>query len=95
MRAALAAGFELQREQPELGIAAYRRCFPKISPDHLRSSWAAVEPYVFAGPPPGAMDARSRQATIDYTATTHDLPRVAPKTIYRPELLSAVDCAAG
>ena len=85
---ALREGFELQREQPELGIAAYRRRFPNISGDHLRSSWAVFEPYAFAGPPPGSMDVGTWQASIDYTTATHGLPAVPAGTVYRPELLT-------
>ncbi len=83
---ALRAGFALQRERPALGIAAYRRRFPQISEEHVRSSWSIYERYALAGSRPGAMDAESWQATIDYTSAVHRLPAVSPECVYRPEL---------
>lgn len=84
---ALRAGFELQRERPGLGIGAYRRRFPHISDDHIRSSWAIYERYALARGGPGAMDAEAWQATIDYTSAVHGLRAISPECVYRPELL--------
>lgn len=85
---ALLAGFRLQRERPELGIDAYRRHFPHISKEHLRSSWSIFEPYAFARSRPGIMEARAWQTTIDYTTSVHGLAPVSPERVYRPELLT-------
>jgi len=49
MRDAFVAGYDLQREQPEPGIAAFRRRFPDISEDHIRANWSPFEPYAFDG----------------------------------------------
>jgi hypothetical protein len=95
MRDALAAGYELQREEPELGISAFRRRFPSISEEHLRAGWSVLEPYVFDGPEPGVMDAARWRQTIESTAARHDLPVIAAERVYRPELLpAAVEYAA-
>ncbi len=88
MRDAFVAGYELQREDPEPGIAAFRRRFPTISDEHLRANWALFEPYAFDGVPPGSMDAERWQATIGYTASTHGLPSFPAESLYRPELLT-------
>ncbi len=87
-RDALVAGYELQREQPELGIAAFRRRFPTISEEHLHIGWSVLEPYASDGPRPGSMNAERWRATIDYTAATHGLSAPAPEQVYRPELLA-------
>jgi ABC-type nitrate/sulfonate/bicarbonate transport system substrate-binding protein len=88
MRDALAAGYELQREHPELGIEALRRRVPAISEAHLSTAWSVFEPYAFGGPEPLAMDAERWQRTIDYTTATHALPRLPAEQVYRPELLA-------
>lgn len=88
MRDALVAGYELCREQPALGIAAFRRRFPDISEQHARANWSLFEPYAFDGAPPGAMEADRWRATIEYTAATHGLAMLAPDQICRPELLA-------
>jgi len=88
MRNAFLAGYDLQRDEPELGIAAFRRRFPDISEEHIQANWELFEPYAFDGPPPGSMDAERWQATIDYTAATHGVSTFPGERIYRPELLA-------
>ncbi len=88
MRDAFVAGYELQLEQPELGIAAFRRRFPDISEQHVRDSWSLFEPYAFDGGAPGAMHADRWETTIEHTAATHGLSPFAPELVYRPELLA-------
>jgi len=88
-RDAWMAGYELQLQQPELGIAAFRRKYPDVSEDHIRANWAVFEPYAVDGvTPPGSMDSGRWQETIDYTATTHGLSVFAGERLYRPELLA-------
>ena len=94
MRDALAAGYHVQREHPELGIEALRRRSPGISEDHLSTAWSVFEPYAFDGPGPLAMDAERWQATIDYTAATHGLPALGAEQVYRPELLASAPLLA-
>ena len=88
VRDAFVAGYELHRDEPELGIAAFRRRFPDISEEHIRANWELFEPYAFDGPTPGSMDADRWQATIDYTAVTHGLSTFSGEQVYRPELLA-------
>ena len=88
MRDAFVAGYDLQVERPELGIAAFRRRFPGISEAHVRANWALFAPNAFVEGSPGAMDEDRWRATIDYTAATHELPVFPAERIYRPELLS-------
>jgi len=88
VRDAFVAGYELQRDEPGLGIAAFRRRFPDISEEHIRANWELFEPYAFDAPTPGSMDADRWQATIDYTATTHGVSTFPGQQIYRPELLA-------
>ncbi len=94
MRDAFAAGYELQREDPEPGIAAFRRRFSDISEEQIRANWALFEPYAFDGAAPGSMDAGRWQTTIGYTAATHGLPVFAAESLYRPELLAPALAAA-
>jgi ABC-type nitrate/sulfonate/bicarbonate transport system substrate-binding protein len=88
VRDAFVAGYELHRDEPELGIAAFRRRFPDISEEHIRANWELFKPYAFDGPTPGSMDADRWQATIDYTAVTHGLSTFSGEQVYRPELLA-------
>lgn len=79
----------MQHEQPEPGLAAFRRCFPEVSEEHARISWALYEPYAFDGATPGSMDADRWRDTIAYTAATHGLSTLPEDRVYRPELLAA------
>ncbi|MDQ6749910.1 MAG: ABC transporter substrate-binding protein [Actinomycetota bacterium] len=88
MRDAFVAGYDVQREDPEPGIAAFRRRFPSISDEHIRANWALFEPNAFDGDRPGFMDAERWEETIDYTAATHGLSAFSGEEIYRPELLA-------
>jgi ABC-type nitrate/sulfonate/bicarbonate transport system substrate-binding protein len=88
MRDAFVAGYQLQLERPELGIAAFRRRFPDISEQHIRDNWALFEPYAFDGGAPGAMYADRWETTIEHTAATHGLSPFPAERVYRPELLA-------
>jgi ABC-type nitrate/sulfonate/bicarbonate transport system substrate-binding protein len=88
MRDAIAAGHELQREQPELGIAAFRRCFPEISAQEVRTGWELYEPYAFDGVRPGSMNADRWRDTIRHISQTHDLPGLDEEQLVRPEALA-------
>jgi len=94
MRDAFAAGHDLQLEQPELGLAGFRRHFPDISEQHARANWDLYEPYAFDGVPPGDMDAERWRHTIAYTAKTHGLPKVPAERIHRPEFARTPEPAA-
>lgn len=85
MRDALLAGHQLQLEQPELGLTAFRRKYPDISLELLRANWAVFEPYCRDLVP---MDREKWRATIDYAAATNDLPVIAGERMYRPKLLA-------
>ena len=88
MRDALVAGHDLQREQPELGLASFRRRFPNVSEEHARANWALYEPYAFDGVAPGTMNADRWQDTIAYASRTHGLSPFPGERLYRPELLT-------
>jgi len=88
MRDAFVGGFDLQRERPELGIAAYRRRFPDVSEQWIRNSWSLFEPYAFDDGAPGAMHADRWETTIEHTAATHGLSPFPAERVYRPELLA-------
>lgn len=88
VRDAFVAGYALQLERPELGIAAFRRRYPDVSEKHIRANWSLFEPYAFDRVPPGSMDAGRWDATIDYMAATHELPVFPGERLYRPELLT-------
>lgn len=88
MRDAYVAGFHLHVEQPELGLAGFRRCFPNVSEQHARANWALFEPRALSdGVLPGSMDADRWQTTIAHTARTHRLSTFPGDRIHRPELL--------
>jgi len=88
-RDAWVAGYELQLERPELGIAAFRREYPDVSEEHIRANWAVFEPNAVDGVvSPGSMDSARWQETIEYTATTHGLSVFEGECLYRPELLA-------
>jgi ABC-type nitrate/sulfonate/bicarbonate transport system substrate-binding protein len=94
VRDALAAGYELQRAHPELGVDAVRSRLPGLSEAHLHKGWSVFEPHAFAGPGPLSMDAGRWQRTIEYTAAAHDLPGLPAEQVYRPELLAPAPAAA-
>ncbi|MDQ3630834.1 MAG: ABC transporter substrate-binding protein [Actinomycetota bacterium] len=85
MREAFAAGHELQRRQPELGLAGFRRCFPNVSEEHARANWALYAPYAFDGASPGTMDPDRWRETLTHVAKTHGLGTFPGEQIYRPE----------
>jgi len=88
MRDALSAGHKLQIEQPQLGMAGFRRRFPSISEEHARANWALYEPYAFDGVAPGTMDAGRWEETIAHASRTHGLSPFPGERLYRPELLT-------
>lgn len=88
VRDAFLAGYDLQRAQPELGIAGFRRRYPDVSKEHIQASWSVFEPYAFDRVTPGTMDAERWETTIRYTAKTHGLPEVPGERLYRPEYLA-------
>jgi len=92
MREAFLAGHELQRRQPELGLAGFLGCFPNVSEEHARANWALYAPSAFEGGGPGAMDADRWRDTIAHIARTHGLSTFPGELIYRPEFVAgAVD----
>lgn len=91
---ALIAGYELQRDRPELGIDALRSRFPSISEDHLRTAWSVFEAYAFDDAGPLSMDAERWRRTIEYTAATHNLPSLPAEQMYRPELVAPATVAS-
>jgi len=86
MRDAYVAGYQLQLDRPELGMAGFRRFFPDVSEQYARTNWALFAPYAFDGVPPGNMDAARWRETIAHTARTHGLSTFPGDRIYRPEL---------
>lgn len=93
VRDAFVAGHQLQRENPEVGLAGFRRRFPDISEDHVRANWKLYASYAFDGGLPGSMDPDRWQDTVAYTARTHALPSVPAEQLYRPQF-AAVPAAA-
>ncbi len=89
MRDAIAAGHELQRAQPEVGLTGFRRRFPDVSKEHAVGNWALYEPYAFNGEPPGTMRAERWRTTIGHVARTHGLSTLRADRVFRPELLTA------
>lgn len=89
MRDAYIAGYQLQVEHPELGLAGFRRCFPDVSEQHARTNWGLFEPQARNGGAPfGSMNANRWQETIAHTAKTHGLSTFPGDRLYRPEFLA-------
>ncbi len=86
-RDAWMAGHELQREQPEMGIAGFMRHYPDVSEGHIVNNWSLFEPYAFDRVPAGSMNADRWRTTIEHTALTHGLSVVPEERFYRPELV--------
>ncbi len=87
-RDAIAAGHELRRERPELGMASFRHRFPNVSEAHASANWGIYAPYAFDGVAPGTMDEGRWQETIAYASRTHGLSTFPGEQLYRPELLT-------
>lgn len=98
MRDALAAALELQRQQPELGVQAYRARFPQIPVDDIRLSWSSFVRHGWGDHPAGSMEEGTWDRTVAITAAAHSLPRAAPESLYRrdllPDVLAGVAAAA-
>lgn len=86
MRDAFAAGYDLQREQPELGLAAFTRHFPDVSERYVRANWALHASYASDAVAPGTMDADRWERTIAHAAATHGLSTFPGERMYRPQL---------
>jgi ABC-type nitrate/sulfonate/bicarbonate transport system substrate-binding protein len=86
VRDAIAAGHELQRDDPEPGLAAFGRFFPTVDEHRTKVNWALYEPYAFDGPTPGSMSIERWSETISFVSRTHDLPPVQEEQLVRMEL---------
>lgn len=88
VRDAFSAGYALQRERPEVGLAGFRRHFPETSEEHARANWALHEPYAFDGVEPGSMDAACWERTILHTSAAHGSSVFPGQRVYRAELIA-------
>lgn len=85
VRDAIAAGHELQRREPEVGMAGFERCFPEVAETYVQVNWELYEPYAFDGVTPGSMNADRARATVSYVSRAHDLPSLPAEQIFRPD----------
>ena len=83
VRDAIAAAHELQRDDPEPGLAAFARFFPTVAEERTKVNWALYEPYAFDGPTPGSMNLERWRETISFVSRTHDLPAVHEEQLVR------------
>lgn len=85
MRDAVAAGLALQREDPDVGIAAFaeRQDLPY---DYVARGWALFEPYAGEGTAPLGVRAAGWEHTAAHTAAVHGLPAPDAGTVHRPAL---------
>ena len=86
MRDVIAAGHELQRDDPAPGLAAFGRFFPTVDEHRTKVNWALYEPYAFDDAAPASMSAERWRATIAFVSRTHDLPALHEEQLVRPEL---------
>ena len=84
VRLATAAAFEAQRRQPEEGVAELCARYPEVRPADARAGWELLVPYVFTGPPVGAMDAERWRATLEWQARAHGFGHLEPEDVHRP-----------
>lgn len=83
MRAALVAALQAQRDDPERGLDALVQRFPEIRPDEARAGWRLMEPYVFSGGEPGAMDEATWHTTLTLLCAARGLEVPEPAKVYR------------
>lgn len=88
MAAAVADAYDLQRRDPEAGVAVFCARFPETSPADARESWSLVEPYAFTGPPTGSMDHTRWHETLEWLTRAHGFRPPEPSTVYRTELVA-------
>lgn len=86
LRRAVVAALEAQRREPRAGLSELKRRYPEIDPAEALEGWALVEPNIFCGIEPGAMEEPRWQRTIAYTAATQSLPGPPLHAVCRPEL---------
>lgn len=85
MRAAVARALERQRAEPEAGVPELRRRYPEADVEDALEGWRLVEPHIFTGSPPGAMESGRWARTISFLCEARGLPHLSPETVYRPE----------
>ena len=90
MRDALASALRRQREDPSAGLDELCRRYPDVVPGEAIEGWRVLEPYVFAGGEPGAMDAGKWERTLDVLTAARRLSRPDPERVYRPEFATPV-----
>lgn len=83
---AVRAALQHQRAEPRAGLEELRRRYPEADPADAVEGWRLVEPNMFAGAEPGAMDAATWGRTIDFLSGAHRFPVVVPDSVFRPEL---------
>ena len=83
MVAAVSEALEHQRRHPEAGLAELLRRYPDVDAAEALEGWALVEPNVFTGPPPGAMDPARWAATVAFLTEAHGFPAVDPSAVHR------------
>ena len=91
MRAAVVAALEHQRTHPTAGVEQLRHRYPDADPADAVEGWQLVEPNIFTGGEPCAMETGRWAETLAWTASAHGLPVPEAETVYRPEL--ALDTA--
>lgn len=86
---AVRAAFELQQRKPEAGTEQFCRRFPGTAPERARETWGLLAPFVFTGPPVGAMEEHRWEETIGWLAGVHGLGDLPASSVYRPNAASA------
>ncbi len=88
MRAGLVQALVKQREDPEGGVAELCHRYPEIVPTEAIEGWKLLEPLVFCGPEPGAMDRAKWVDTLEFLCAARGLPQPEPERIYRPDFVA-------
>lgn len=88
MRSAMVAALAAQRDDPGRGLAELCERYPDTVPDEAVEGWRLVEPYVFAGPEPLAMERSRWLDTLAHLTRARGLPGVSLDSVCRTEFLA-------
>lgn len=84
---ALSAAYVDQRRRPGTGLDELCRRFPSVPPADVVEEWSLLDPYIFAGGRPLAMERGRWSATIAHAAATHGFAPPVVADVCREALL--------
>jgi hypothetical protein len=86
VRAAVAAAFDLQRQEPESAVEEFCQRYPDVRTEVARMGWDLLQQYAATDRGVGDMATDRWAATVAWLNGVHGFPPIRPDCVYRPEL---------